>query len=259
MRIYTTCATCGGQLLARHHRHTTHDTCPPAASRIDQLEAEFLAAAHAGQRHRADQLAREVDAYDNRTPRLLAAALAYAGWGWPVFPCVPGFKRPAVEHGLHAATTDANQIQQWWAQWPQANIGLPTGRAFDVIDVDPQGLWAWSDIRAHDLRQPDGASVDIHGQVSTPRGGVHIYIPPTGRGNLAGFLPGIDYRGRGGYVVAPPSVLSPAALLTKQVSRTEDLPVWPLRYQWWIRPSPTLTRWPAADRPAASAGGPHAR
>jgi hypothetical protein len=75
----------------------------------------------------------------------------------------------------------------------------------------------------------------IHGVVSTPRGGQHIYLEPLGGGNLAGVIPGIDYRGAGGYVLAPPSVLVPAALKCPP-------PSWPLRYSWWVRPSPTLTR-----------------
>jgi hypothetical protein len=48
----------------------------------------------------------------------------------------------------------------------------------------------------------------VVGVVSTPRpGGVHRYIRATGYGNAAGFAPGMDLRGRGGYVVAPPSVI----------------------------------------------------
>lgn len=58
---------------------------------------------------------------------------------------------------------------------------------------------------------PDGSSyggAPVLGTVSTPRpGGMHVYIAATGSGNYAGMLPGVDYRGRGGYVLAPPSVL----------------------------------------------------
>jgi hypothetical protein len=42
--------------------------------------------------------------------------------------------------------------------------------------------------------------------VYTPRGGRHLYVAPSGDGNAANFRPGLDYRGAGGYVVAPPSI-----------------------------------------------------
>lgn len=48
----------------------------------------------------------------------------------------------------------------------------------------------------------------VLGTVTTPRpGGLHIYIAATGSGNHANMLPGVDFRGLGGYVLAPPSVL----------------------------------------------------
>lgn len=55
-----------------------------------------------------------------------------------------------------------------------------------------------------DLRD-QGLVPDILGRTVTARGGTHLYIKPTGDGNTAGLRPGIDYRGDGGYVVAPPS------------------------------------------------------
>jgi len=46
----------------------------------------------------------------------------------------------------------------------------------------------------------------VIGKVITPRCGDHLYVRASGDGNTSGLLPGIDYRGRGGYVVAPPSI-----------------------------------------------------
>lgn len=148
--------------------------------------------------------------------RLLDAALQYASWGWPVFPLIPygvahprtgevsDGKKPATRHGFKEATTDFEQIRKWWAYLPSGvpmNIGIATGVAFDVIDVDPpEGAVSWVAM----CDQPN--LPDCHGRVSTPSGGFHLYIEPTGQGNRASFRPGIDYRGVGGYVVAPPSV-----------------------------------------------------
>ena len=137
---------------------------------------------------------------------LLDGALDYAGRGWPVFPVEPGGKRPLgrlVPNGFKDASTDADQIRAWWTTEPAANIGLPTGLAFDVLDVDGpvalERLEVWSTDRPGD---------DVEGPtVATPRGW-HAYVTPTGRGNAVnmGGLSGVDWRGRGGYVVAPPSV-----------------------------------------------------
>lgn len=129
------------------------------------------------------------------------AALYYAAIGIPVFPCVPLGKKPAVAGGFKTATTDNTQINQWWAR-ADYNIGIPTGCAFDVIDIDnvlsgwPQ---VWADIDA-------GRITPFH-IVQTPRG-YHLYIPPIGAGNTVDKTLGVDFRGVGGYVVAPPSIIA---------------------------------------------------
>jgi hypothetical protein len=137
---------------------------------------------------------------------LISAALDYAGRDWPVLPLERGGKRPLgrlVPHGVKDATTDPEQVRRWWTSAPLANIGLVTGLAFDVLDID--GPDALERLEARN-DCPPGA--DGEGPtVATPRGW-HRYVAPTGRGcavNLGG-LAGIDWRGRGGYVVAPPSV-----------------------------------------------------
>jgi hypothetical protein len=231
VRTYTTCATCGNELEmeAEDNRSSTHATCPPATDRASVLTRRYLDALHHNELGAADRAAAELDALDDALPNLVGAALAYAGWGWPVLPLRPGRKTPATRHGLHDASTDPDQVRAWWTRWPEANIGLTTGVRFDVLDVDPAGL-RW----LGELRHVGGAELAVHGEVSTPRGGMHLYLPASGHGNLVGLACGVDYRGVGGYVVAPPSVLHPAAL-------EPPVPPWPLRYTWWVRPSPTLT------------------
>lgn len=138
---------------------------------------------------------------DRRASVTLAQAAAwYAECGLPVFPLQPGSKLPyRRSRGCHDATTDAERVAAWWRAEPAANVGLATGHAVDVIDVDgPTGVASY----AHANKLPPAC-----GLVSTPRaGGLHRYIASDGaRGNRARLADGIDYRGRGGYVVAPPS------------------------------------------------------
>jgi P4 family phage/plasmid primase-like protien len=135
-----------------------------------------------------------------------SAALRYAALGWPVFPCRAGQKIPATMHGVLDATTDPEQIRAWWAMWPAANVAIATGSPGpDVIDVDvkPDGAgWAaFAELKTAGLI--DGASR----YVQTPSGGLHAYYTGTLQRN--GTIRGqhIDFRGKGGYVLAPPSAV----------------------------------------------------
>jgi hypothetical protein len=104
-------------------------------------------------------------------------------------------------HGVKDATCNRARILAWWTRHPHANIGLATGHTFDVLDVD--GLTG-----AHAIR----TLAATHGLVSsgplvrTGGGGWHFYVAPTGLGNVRpADLAHVDWRGWGGYVVAPPS------------------------------------------------------
>ncbi len=65
----------------------------------------------------------------------LAAALRLARMGKPVFPCRPN-RAPLVAGGFKAATTNAEPIRAWWARWPRALIGMPTGAISGVVVLD---------------------------------------------------------------------------------------------------------------------------
>lgn len=134
---------------------------------------------------------------------LLAAALWYVSQNLPVFPVQRHGKQPMTAHGVNDATTDVEQITAWWTRNPDANIGAAMGVTVDLIDVD--GLEGHRSLQAH----PEIlAGFDILARVWTPRpAGQHIYIPATGAGNSSagGMLPGVDYKGRGGYALLPPS------------------------------------------------------
>ena len=73
----------------------------------------------------------------DRTATTLAHALKLADDSIPVFPCRPD-KKPYTRHGFKDASNNSEQIKAWWAQYPDAMIGVPTGAAsgFWVLDVD---------------------------------------------------------------------------------------------------------------------------
>jgi hypothetical protein len=215
--VYSTCRDCGG-LLHVTDNDTVHPSCTTKPTKAERLAQRWLAAID--DEFTADALEYDIEAIDTKPPRLLAAALRYASWGWPVFPLKAHAKTPATRNGFKDAGTDTGQIRAWWDAMPEANIGLPTGLAFDVIDIDPPiGALSYTALLEA------GHIPECHGQVATSSGGLHLYIPATGDGNRAGVRPGIDYRGVGGYVVAPPSTLG------------ERGRAW----SWISAPSPVLT------------------
>jgi hypothetical protein len=117
-------------------------------------------------------------------------------YGMPVFPCRAD-KRPYTEHGFKEATRNVEQIAEWWARWPDALIGVPTGRASRLIavDIDPDGI-GWYTEHAEQL----GAGRTHR----TRRDGYHVLYrnPATEIRNSAGLLAaGVDVRGEGGYII----------------------------------------------------------
>lgn len=143
------------------------------------------------------------------TAQLLATALAYGQRGLRVLPIRPGDKRPLTEHGLHDATTDAMVITAWWQQSRNANIGIATGAASGIWVLDIDGAEGEESLLT--LVASTNASLPATVISCTPRGGRHIWFTWPSAGpeirNSAGKLgTGIDVRGEGGYVLAPPSI-----------------------------------------------------
>jgi len=134
------------------------------------------------------------------------AALVYAGLGWSVLPVRGGEKRPLIAWTeLQARRADADEVRDWYRQWPDANVGVVTGAISNllVLDIDPghggdDSLTGWSE-RHGPL--PDTVTARTGG------GGRHYYFAHPGGEvrNRAAIAPGIDLRGDGGMVVAPPS------------------------------------------------------
>lgn len=135
------------------------------------------------------------------------AALAYAALGWSVIPIEPGGKRPLVpwldfQHRIAGCET----VDGWFRRWPDANVGIVTGRVSGlvVVDVDPRHGGEASLAQAQRAHGPVPATV----QAETGGGGRHLYFGNPGSllHNRVGILPGIDLRADGGCVVAPPSL-----------------------------------------------------
>jgi Bifunctional DNA primase/polymerase, N-terminal len=139
------------------------------------------------------------------TDATLRQALAYARCGWPVFPCLPGQKIPATQHGYLDATTDEQQITEWFGRGQRRNLAIASGLPGpDVLDVDQHGE-AGSGYPAFAKLERAGLVDGASAYVRTPAGGMHAYFTGTDQHN--GRLPRhhLDFRGAGGYVLAPPS------------------------------------------------------
>lgn len=183
--------------------------------------ADFLRAVEAGDDGLAAHYGAQLDEpctvaaeWVQRPDALLLSAIDYARrLRLRVLPVVPNGKKPlggrccggTHERGCTDASTDPAVVARWWREHPAANVGIATGHRVDVIDQDgPEGAISWARMgRA-------GAWPAVLGVVLTVRSegaGVHRYVASTGDGNGTKIGPGIDYRGRGGYVVAPPSII----------------------------------------------------
>ena len=140
------------------------------------------------------------------TPGTLDAALGYAARGWRVVPILPGEKRPALNDWVNKATTDTDLITEWWEAHPDHGIGLVTGRESGIFVVDIDG-----EKGAATLRELEAKHGNLPPTFSVKTGGgYHLYFRYPDfeiRNDAAKRLgPGLDIRGEGGQVVAPPTI-----------------------------------------------------
>jgi hypothetical protein len=124
-----------------------------------------------------------------------------------VFPCKPGSKEPDTPHGFKDATTSPARIRAWWRARPGRNVAIATGRPGpDVLDVDVRATG--SGFAAFGACHQAGLLAGASALVRTPSGGLHVYYTGTGQpcARLARHL--LDFKGAGGYVLAPPSTVA---------------------------------------------------
>jgi putative DNA primase/helicase len=156
-----------------------------------------------------------------KTPSQLSCALRYANLGWRVVPvfepangscaCTAGKlcsrpgKHPRTLNGIKDATNDKKLIQQWWRQWPDASIGIATGKASNIIvvDLDPRHDGRKTLEKLREKLGPWTKTVSAR----TGGGGRHyifaypdISIRSDTNGKLLG--PGLDVLSDGNYFIA---------------------------------------------------------
>lgn len=192
---------------------------------------------------------------------MLAAALWYAGrHGWRVLPlhnmvngrCSCGNtadpdhdRRQGGKHPLHGkwqekATTNPDTITGWWRYRPNANVGIGTGEASGifVLDVDPDN----GGMETLEKLEAEHGTLPATWAVETGSGGLHYYFqwPGFDLRNSAGKLgPGLDTRGNGGQVVAPPSVSGKGPYVSSKTPVIAEAPAWLLDMLRPAQPRPT--------------------
>lgn len=177
----------------------------PTDDQFSALDALYVAATVRGDQHEAAKLEAAIERMRPDAPgrpvATLSAALWYAENGLPVFPTKPQSKQPYDgSRGKDDATTDLAVVREWFDVAPSSNVAIATGFAWDAVDIDPDGHETLRGMLDEDPDFPPLLGVQL-----TPRGGFHLLVPATGRGNTQGRWPGIDYRGAGGYIMAAPS------------------------------------------------------
>lgn len=138
---------------------------------------------------------------------IIEQALYYKGLGMSVIPIKQGDKKPIVKWDAYQSRIASDdEIKKWFTDNPKANIGIVTGKISDlfVIDLDKYDKDYREELTAQYI--PDSV---VCPTVTTPKDGQHLYFSFPDDFNItigARILPGVDFRGEGGYVVAPPSI-----------------------------------------------------
>jgi hypothetical protein len=154
---------------------------------------------------------------DLRHDERRAYALDYTARGWRVFPAPPGTKKSYKKGEDHGGrrwgnTIDPAEVANDWARWPHANVGIACGpeSGLFVIEADTiegHGVDGLASLAS--LAQAHGGLPETIEALS-PSGSRHLYFRwPDGldiRNSEGRIAPGVDVRGAGGMVIAPPSV-----------------------------------------------------
>jgi putative DNA primase/helicase len=145
------------------------------------------------------------------------AALIYAKAGFEVFPSPPGKKQSCKSLKFSngrpwGKSSDPVEIKRDWMRWPDANVCIATGKVsnFFVVEVDtPEGHDVDGKASLAALEAANSPLPDTR-MAESPSGSIHRYFrwPENGtiKNSASELGPGIDVRGEGGMVLAPPSI-----------------------------------------------------
>lgn len=180
---------------------------------------------------------------NNSTTPFKTFADSYIKRGWFIFPLRKNGKEPVTSNGFKDASNDPTVIKEWVSKYPSANIGIATEAShLIVVDCDaskgqtPPSPWNQSGIcDGNDVFltaiADTGNQFDFNTfTVWTPNHGVHYYFQdggaPVRSGANVNGLWRVDIRSRGGYIVAPGSVLESGAYEVESIGSVAPMPLW---------------------------------
>jgi hypothetical protein len=194
------------------------------------------------------------DRQHGKTPNTLDAALSYAERGWFVFPVPPGQKKSYLSAQYSngrkwGATNRERLIRRTFRKYPQANIGIVTGElsGFFVVEADTKEGHNVDGIASLKKLQAKHGALTKTLQAISPSGSLHFYFRHPGvniKNSASEIAPGVDVRGDGGMVLAPPS-LKPSVGAYRWVN---SLPV-AAAPQWLLG---LILKQPEPDQPSIS-------
>jgi hypothetical protein len=130
-----------------------------------------------------------------------------------------------VDGGYTVATRDVGQIVKWWTECPDANIGAsPHPSGHFVLDIDDKGTKHGSDTLRH-LTDEHGALPSTF-TITTPTGGKHLWFTGDTKSSVERVGPGLDIRGRGGYVLLPGSSVDGRPYTAEKLGVIDEGPAW---------------------------------
>jgi len=150
---------------------------------------------------------------------MITAALECLIKGWSVFPLVPNEKVPFTRNGFKNASKSIEEINTWWNRNPKSNIGIATGKESGIVVIDVDVKKDKNGIRAKGRE----SAARIQGllpptyTVLTTTGGWHLYYrTKSSVKSRIGFMPGLDVKAEGGYVVGAGSKIYEKEYIAQQ-------------------------------------------